>query len=351
MFRLDWPSESYVRLYRTNDEIWECLCWEARALYPLLRRAVNRAGVLQTAMGYGGIVRVVRVPLEVVTAGMDGRDGPGLLEVGAVAVCAAGFVIPHFLESDEAKSSDKTRQRERRARIRDTAVAESRAPQPPDKMSREHRVSDTASREASFPFTDERKPFTSSREAQISDTDPEKREKMSLPPSLRAVTVGHENGSSRPGGEGSERVTRRAEAHRLYLLQEQLRREVDPSARPTAQIHCEDTITVALGHHSAETLEHVLRVYAGEARTQPAGQKLRWFNGAGHWKNDAIERVKDLPIPGAPAAPGGYIPPPPGTPLGDGYVQATPLVRVPRPGAPGAIGDAIGAAIAGKPTR
>jgi len=115
---VDWSNERYVRLYTRDSVTWSLWPWEARALFCFLLRKVDRAGVLD--LGGNDPVRavaaVVGMPLAMVKEHL-----PAIIESGAVEVGATAMVMPNYIEAQEAKSSDKQRQSESRARRRDRA--------------------------------------------------------------------------------------------------------------------------------------------------------------------------------------------------------------------------------------
>ncbi len=116
---MDWENERYVRSYtrETVDDI--ALSWEARALWDRLLLRFDRAGVLEIGRhGWKGLAGLVRMPPSVVE-----RAGFELLEDGRVEVRGTSLIAPNFIDAQEAKQSDKLRQRESRARRRDQARA------------------------------------------------------------------------------------------------------------------------------------------------------------------------------------------------------------------------------------
>ena len=113
---MDWSNERYVRLYTRNTDDWMVWPWQARALFPLLMRAADRAGHIDTSRGFIGIAALVMLPLEVVEVGMQALlEGHG----APVAVVDRGYLIRNFLDAQEANQTDQQRARESRARKRD----------------------------------------------------------------------------------------------------------------------------------------------------------------------------------------------------------------------------------------
>ncbi len=117
---MDYSNESYIRLYTRKTADHAVLCWQARALWPQILAVADRAGVIATKHGARGLAALVEMPREVVDAGL-----PELLEDGCIREIAGGrgFVVPNYLEAQEAKSSDKQRKREERERRLALALA------------------------------------------------------------------------------------------------------------------------------------------------------------------------------------------------------------------------------------
>ena len=118
---LDWSNERYVRLYTRETTDQAAWCWQARALWPWLLTRVDGAGVIETR-GVRGLAAAVRLPVEVVEAGLSGSDeGPGLLEDGCVVTTPRGYAVRNFVEAQNAQSSANRRQAA--VRERDRAIA------------------------------------------------------------------------------------------------------------------------------------------------------------------------------------------------------------------------------------
>src|SRR6185312_4681116 len=111
-----WEDERYVRVYTRDTIEWEMLCWQARCLMPLILRKVDRAGLLGLGKhGARGLAASVKIPVDVVTAGLNG-DGEqiGLIESGAIEVRGEMLVVPNFIAAQETPSSDAQRKRDQR---------------------------------------------------------------------------------------------------------------------------------------------------------------------------------------------------------------------------------------------
>lgn len=112
---MDWSNERYVRLYTRDTVDWLALSWQARALFAMLLRKVDRAGVIDLGRhGVKGLAVAVGMPTDVV--------GPALaelLEDGCIEQHGTRLVMPNFLDAQEAAQSDAQRARESRANRRD----------------------------------------------------------------------------------------------------------------------------------------------------------------------------------------------------------------------------------------
>jgi len=114
-----WEDERYVRLYTRDTPEWVALSWEARALFCEILRKVDRAGTIEVGRsGVRGLAGLVRMPLNVVERAMA-----ELLEDGCAAATERGYVIPNFLQAQEARASDGARKRDQRERARAEAMS------------------------------------------------------------------------------------------------------------------------------------------------------------------------------------------------------------------------------------
>lgn len=113
---MDWSNERYVRLYTRDTETVLLQSWQARAVFREMLRKCDRAGVIECRTGPRGLAVVLNMPPEVVVEQL-----PTLLADGSVATCEGGYVLPNFIEAQEAPQSDKQRAKESRERRRDRA--------------------------------------------------------------------------------------------------------------------------------------------------------------------------------------------------------------------------------------
>lgn len=106
---LDWSNERYVRLYRPSVD-HRVLCWQARAIWPLLMQEADGAGVIGARRGVTAIAKALDFPLEVVEPGIA-----DLLDDGCLVAVPGGYVIRNYVAAQTATMSDssrKARQRE-----------------------------------------------------------------------------------------------------------------------------------------------------------------------------------------------------------------------------------------------
>jgi hypothetical protein len=116
-------DEQYVRLYRRDTTTWLMLPWQGRCVLPLILKACDRAGIIDLGDdGWEGLAVTIKVPVEIVVAAM-----PEILRRGILALRDDGMLVwPRFIEAQEAKQSDKARQKSMRDRARDLAMAAKR---------------------------------------------------------------------------------------------------------------------------------------------------------------------------------------------------------------------------------
>lgn len=114
-----WADERYVRVYTRDTGDWAALGWQAQALFLLLLRKADRAGILSTGKsGVRGLAALAGMPLEIVKEAEQ-----ILLDDGCIRKMDGGYLIPNYISAQEAKSSDKARQQKARETARDLATA------------------------------------------------------------------------------------------------------------------------------------------------------------------------------------------------------------------------------------
>lgn len=116
---MDWSNESYVRLYTRDTMTWEMLSWDARCVFMALLRKVDRAGVVDTnSHGIAGLAVLLRCPNKTLLMNAINE----LLTEKLVTTDGSVFVIPNFIEAQEASKANKQSQKESREKKRDLAL-------------------------------------------------------------------------------------------------------------------------------------------------------------------------------------------------------------------------------------
>jgi len=115
---VDFADERYIRLYTRDTATWKLLNWQAKCIVGLLLRKCDRAGVIE----FGGaemapaITALIDIPMDVVEPGIA-----SLAERDVIELHDHWLVFPNFIDAQEAKTNDKRRAAEYRARRRDRA--------------------------------------------------------------------------------------------------------------------------------------------------------------------------------------------------------------------------------------
>jgi len=108
---MDWPNERYVRIYTRDTRTLKLIGWEGRAVLWEVIRKCDRAGVMDGVRTPEDLALMVDIPVETVRVAM-GR----MVSTGAVEITDVGLVVPNYIAAQEAKQTDRQRQRESRAR-------------------------------------------------------------------------------------------------------------------------------------------------------------------------------------------------------------------------------------------
>lgn len=123
---MNWGDEHYVKLYTRDTPTWKALPWQARALWPLLMRKLDGAGLMECGeLGRGAVGLMVEMPEDVCSVGLDGLERHGIIVWHDNTLEA-----PKFLDAQEARKSDVLRKREERQKAKDRARADAALAQP-----------------------------------------------------------------------------------------------------------------------------------------------------------------------------------------------------------------------------
>ena len=113
-----WEDERFVKVYTRDTPEWCVLSWEARGVFLLLIRAVDRAGIVPLGpAGAKGLAALLRVPVDVIV-----RVLAELAEDGCLLLYPDRVVVPNFCAAQEARQSDKARARTARERARASSL-------------------------------------------------------------------------------------------------------------------------------------------------------------------------------------------------------------------------------------
>jgi hypothetical protein len=113
---MNWADERWVKVYTRDTADWLAFRWEAKALFSLLLRKADRAGVVQVVPGEARCRKVaglVGLPADIVEPGIA-----DLLADGCLIESELGFTFRNFIEAQDAPKSDVQRQRESREKRR-----------------------------------------------------------------------------------------------------------------------------------------------------------------------------------------------------------------------------------------
>lgn len=111
---MNFSDERYVRLYVRDTITWQRWGWEGQAVFSLLLRKFDKAGILD---GIGNpaddVALVIGMPTEIVQVGLD-----RLFKSGAIVHVDDRLVCPNYVSAQFTARSAKARQAEKRMRDR-----------------------------------------------------------------------------------------------------------------------------------------------------------------------------------------------------------------------------------------
>jgi hypothetical protein len=112
---MDWSNERFVRFFTRDTVTWKRWSWEAKAVWGLVLRKLDRSGVIDTGAHDkpDALALIIEVPCEVAR-----RVVPEYLASGSLVESDNGYCAPRFQEAQETPISDKQRQAESRANRR-----------------------------------------------------------------------------------------------------------------------------------------------------------------------------------------------------------------------------------------
>lgn len=116
-----WEDEHYVRVYTRDTLTWKRWRWETRTTFLHLMRKVDRAGLLDIGNDNPAeaLSLLLDLPIEITQIAI-----PQLTERETVEIRNGVLIIPNYHPAQHAKSSDKQRKQEERARAAASARKE-----------------------------------------------------------------------------------------------------------------------------------------------------------------------------------------------------------------------------------
>lgn len=122
---MNWSDERYVKLYSRNTATWVTWPWQARAALPLFLRVADGAGLLDCGRRepLRALAALVMLPVEVVEVAVA-----AMVEDGTLEVVERGWLLPHYLEAQEATKTPALKKRDQRDRDRAKAREITMAP-------------------------------------------------------------------------------------------------------------------------------------------------------------------------------------------------------------------------------
>jgi hypothetical protein len=116
---VNWSDEKYVKLYVRDSLTWRAWPWQAKALWPLILRKLDGAGLLETGNldPADAVSLQTDIPAEVVRPGLA-----AIITSGALKSVAGGLVAPSFVDAQEARKTEAQKKRDQRERVRDQRI-------------------------------------------------------------------------------------------------------------------------------------------------------------------------------------------------------------------------------------
>ncbi len=114
-----WEDERYIRLYTRDTLTWRSWGWQARCVFPLLMRKIDRAGILDVGDDAAAAIALVAdLPTSLVSEAL-----PDLLRTETLVLNGKSICAPNFIEAQETPQSDKARKRKSREAARAVKAA------------------------------------------------------------------------------------------------------------------------------------------------------------------------------------------------------------------------------------
>jgi len=112
---MDFADEHYVKLFTRDTVTWRSWPWQSKALFPLLMRVVDHAGILSvgTREPARSVALMVMLPEDVVTPGLE-----ALLADETVELVGGSLIITRFVDAQESRKTNAQAKREQREKAK-----------------------------------------------------------------------------------------------------------------------------------------------------------------------------------------------------------------------------------------
>lgn len=116
---MDWSNEEWRKVYIKDTPDIIAVGWEGRLVLWELIRKVDRSGVISIGINDDDLLaELLRVPIEILRTGLA-----RILARGVAVRVEAGICVVNFVEAQEARTSDRLRQKMTRDRHRERHIA------------------------------------------------------------------------------------------------------------------------------------------------------------------------------------------------------------------------------------
>lgn len=113
---ITWEDERYIRFYTRDTTEWLYLSWQARGLFGLIMRRVDRAGILHLGrIGLKGLSVHVHAPFAEIENPLNELLADGCVQFNETQEL---LLIPNFMKAQEAPQSDRARKQMSREKAR-----------------------------------------------------------------------------------------------------------------------------------------------------------------------------------------------------------------------------------------
>jgi hypothetical protein len=107
---MNWCDEHYVKLYTRDSLTWRAWPWQSKALWVLILRKLDGAGVLEVGQNpIDGVALQVECPRDFVAVGLR-----AIIESGTLSHAPGALICDAFLEAQEARKTPQQAKKDQR---------------------------------------------------------------------------------------------------------------------------------------------------------------------------------------------------------------------------------------------